>query len=108
MEEFDSSFDLVFHISDRSKAALATRLEPGERCIDARPRSFWLRHRTFLLAAGLGSVACLGLWLAVAAGVGARLLYYALLSVLFPVLLVGGIIQLRVCLQEELGVFGCG
>lgn len=84
---------MIFHINDTSKERLEHLLLPEERVIDARPRSFWLRHRMLMIGTFVGTLAFVGLAIAALIGFTNRFLYTTMISVIFPILFLVTIVQ---------------
>jgi hypothetical protein len=83
-----------WRISVLSQAALQTLLEEGERVLDARPRNWWYAHRAMFMLTGAGTVAFVGLMVAqLAMQQLFKYFYYFLMMLMFPVLLVGLMVQ---------------
>jgi hypothetical protein len=103
MEEFDDDDQVLsrgddslrqWKISLFSQAALNDILESGEVVIDARPCSWWYAHRMFFGGSALGTIAFIGilLWQLVTMTLS-KYFYYFLMMGMFPVLLIGAVVQ---------------
>ncbi len=83
-----------WHISVLSQAALGSMLEDGEHVEDARPRSWWYAHRVLFGGSAAGTVAFVALLVAqLAQQQMSKYFYYFLMMLMFPVLLVGLVVQ---------------
>merc|ERR1711991_38877 len=91
--------DRFLPLSAASQNVLEELLEDDESVVGARPRSWIYQQKTFIVISVLGTVAFVALLIYQIVAQYLRFLYYFLMMVMFPIFLVGIIIQ--ACRQQE-------